>query len=284
VGTLSRVALATQDPFHLCSDKASSSAAELVAACDVLYEAMGAPSWAALAIHFTVSTMARYATNPGPTHWDAAKQTDRYLVGTLDLWLVHGETTCTLEGCVRDVSYCEAVGALDRAAQVTPLNTISITACIAATPRPTHQEAKRINRYPAGMLDPRLAYGEATRALEGYANTDSNTAAHHCTTSGHVPLIDHGAIPGLPRARRLLRLHPLQPQTHLRPHTRSHHHTHSTHTNACHHQIKWAAEQGTQLIHSLINIAANALAKASPPMNSSTSQQPPDCLLSEGEC
>jgi hypothetical protein len=47
----------------------------------------------------------------------------------------------------------------------------------------------------------------------------------------------------------------------------------------------WAAKQGTtRLVHSLIDIAANALAKVSPPMNPSTSQQPPDCLLSEGEC
>jgi hypothetical protein len=37
--------------------------------------------------------------------------------------------------------------------------------------------------------------------------------------------------------------------------------------------------------HSFINLtAADAPAKALPPTNLSTSQQPPDCLLSEGEC
>jgi gag-polypeptide of LTR copia-type len=194
-GAPSWAALATQAPLHLRYDQTSSSAAELMAARDVLYEAAGALSWAALAIHFIVPTVACYAANPGPAHWDAAKQTDRYLAGTLDLWLVHGETTRTLEGCARDASYCEAVGALDRAAQATPLDTVSIAARIAATPGPAHQEAKRISRYPAGTLDPRLAYSEATRALEGYADIDSSAAAHHRTTSGHAPLIDRGDVP-----------------------------------------------------------------------------------------
>ena len=143
-------------------------------------------------------------------------------------------------------------------------------------------------RKPSGSartLDPRLAYGEATRALEGYANTDSSVAAHHRTTLGHAPLIDCGAVPGLPRARRLSRLLPHRPRTRLRPHARSRHHTRSTHTDARHHWIKWAAEQGARLVYSRIaDMAGDALAKASPPACSSTSQQPPDCLLSEGEC
>jgi hypothetical protein len=213
----------------------SSSAAKLAATRNVLYEAVGAPRWAALAIHFIVSTVARYTANLRPVHWDATKQTDRYLIGMLDLWLVHGKTTCTLEGCACDASYCEAVGALegcacntsyckaigalDWVAQATTLNTISIAARIAATPGPAHQEAKQISRYLASTLDPWLAYSEAMCALEGYANTDSSVAAHHCTTSGHMPLIDRGAIPGLPRARRLSRLHPFRPQTRLCPHT-----------------------------------------------------------------
>jgi hypothetical protein len=56
----------------------------------------------ALAIHsdsvYIAQTVVRYAANPGHAHWDAAKQTDRYLTGTLDLWLAHGETTCTPMG------------------------------------------------------------------------------------------------------------------------------------------------------------------------------------------
>ena len=85
----------------------------------------------------------------------------------------------------RDAFYWEAVGALDRAAQAAHpdiASTVSTAARIAATPGPAHQDAfKRISRYPAGTLDPRLAYGEATRALEGYADTDSSAAAHHRT-------------------------------------------------------------------------------------------------------
>jgi hypothetical protein len=107
-GALSQVALATQAPLHLRFDKASSSTAELAATCDMPYEAAGAPSWVALATHldpvYIVQTVACYATNPGHAHWDTAKQTDRYLAGTLDLWLAHGETTRTPMG------YAEADG------------------------------------------------------------------------------------------------------------------------------------------------------------------------------
>jgi hypothetical protein len=168
----------------------SSSTAKLTAMHNMLYKAMGTLSWAALAIHFIVLTVACYAVNPGPMHWDTTKQTDRYLTGMLDLWLVHGKTTCTLEGCACDALYCKAMGALDWAAQATPLDAILIAAHIAATPGPVHQEAKWISRYPAGMLDLWLAYGKATCALKRYANTDSSAAVHHCTTSGHVPLIN----------------------------------------------------------------------------------------------
>ena len=68
---------------------------------DVPYrEAVGALNWAALAtcpdILFTVSTMARFASNPGPVHWDAVKRIFRYLAGSRDLWLSYGEPRCTL--------------------------------------------------------------------------------------------------------------------------------------------------------------------------------------------
>jgi hypothetical protein len=57
----------------------------------VLYrEAVGALGWAALATHsditFILSTMARFAANPGPAHWEAIKRMYRYLAGTLDPW------------------------------------------------------------------------------------------------------------------------------------------------------------------------------------------------------
>jgi hypothetical protein len=79
---------------------------------------------------------------------------------------------------------------------VTTMWTCSSWRAIAATPRPMHQEAfKRISRYLASMLDPWLAYSKAMHALEGYADTNSSAAAHHCTISGHTPLIDCGDVP-----------------------------------------------------------------------------------------
>ena len=78
---------------------------------------VGTPSWVAPATHsnfvLITLTMACYAANPGPTHWDAAKQTDRYLAGMLDLWLAQGETTCTLMG------YTDADGSMTGGCHVT---------------------------------------------------------------------------------------------------------------------------------------------------------------------
>jgi hypothetical protein len=40
--------------------------------------------------------MARFASNPGPAHWEAIKRIFRYLAGTCDLWLLYGEARRTL--------------------------------------------------------------------------------------------------------------------------------------------------------------------------------------------
>ncbi len=71
--------------------------------CNVPYrEAVSALNWAALATHpdisFTVSTVARFGTNPGPAHWEAVKRIFCYLTGTRDLWLLYGEQKCALLG------------------------------------------------------------------------------------------------------------------------------------------------------------------------------------------
>jgi hypothetical protein len=88
---------------HLHSDQTPSSMTKLTVMCDMPYhKAVGALNWAALATHpnitFTVSTVVHFTTNPRPVHWDAIKWIYRYLAGTLDVWLVYGETMCTLKG------------------------------------------------------------------------------------------------------------------------------------------------------------------------------------------
>ena len=88
---------------HLSTDQAPASAAECAMMCDVPYhKAVGALNWAALAtrpdIAFAVATVARFANNPGPAHWEAVKQIFRYLSGTRDLWLTYGEESSPLAG------------------------------------------------------------------------------------------------------------------------------------------------------------------------------------------
>jgi hypothetical protein len=78
---------------------------------DIPYrEAVGALNWAALAtrpdIAFSVATVARFAQNPGPTHWDAVKRIFRYLSGTRDLWLTYGKESSPLAG------YADADGSM----------------------------------------------------------------------------------------------------------------------------------------------------------------------------
>jgi hypothetical protein len=96
---------------RLSSKQAPKSAAEFAAMRDVPYrEAVGALNWAALLmrpdIAFAVSTVAQFAANPGPVHWEAVKRIYRYLAGTRDLWLTYGEIRRTLEG------YADADGSM----------------------------------------------------------------------------------------------------------------------------------------------------------------------------
>jgi transposase InsO family protein len=96
---------------RLSSEQSPKSAAEFAAMRDVPYrEAVGALNWAALStrpdIAFAVSTVARFAAEPGPAHWEAVKRIFRYLAGTRDLWLSYGETRRTLEG------YADADGSM----------------------------------------------------------------------------------------------------------------------------------------------------------------------------
>ena len=87
----------------LTSEQAPASAAKFAAMRDIPYrEAVGALNWAALAtrpdISFAMSTVARFASKPGPAHWEAVKRIFRYLAGTRDLWLSYGETQRALIG------------------------------------------------------------------------------------------------------------------------------------------------------------------------------------------
>jgi hypothetical protein len=93
------------------------STTEFAVRRNVPCEAAGAPSWVALATHsdfvLIAPTVVRYAANPRLTHWNTAKQTDRYLAGMLDLWLAQGKTTCTLMG------YADADGSMTEGCHIT---------------------------------------------------------------------------------------------------------------------------------------------------------------------
>ena len=96
---------------RLTSEHAPATPAKFMAMCNVPYwEAVGALNWAALAtrpdIAFAVATVARFAANPGPVHWEAVKRIFRYLAGTRELWLSYGETRRALEG------YADADGSM----------------------------------------------------------------------------------------------------------------------------------------------------------------------------
>ena len=96
---------------RLSSDQAPASAAECAMMRDVPYrKAVGALNWAALAtrpdIAFAVATVARFAANPRPAHWEAMKWIFHYLSGTRDLWLMYGEANTPLEG------YADADGSM----------------------------------------------------------------------------------------------------------------------------------------------------------------------------
>jgi len=65
-------------------------------------EAVSTLNWAILAtcldIAFAVTTVARFAANPGPAHWEAVKQIFHYLSGMRNLWLTYGKASTPLEG------------------------------------------------------------------------------------------------------------------------------------------------------------------------------------------
>jgi Reverse transcriptase (RNA-dependent DNA polymerase) len=88
---------------RLSSEQAPASATECAIMRDVPYrEAVGTLNWAVLStcpdIAFAVATMVRFASNPGPVHWEAVKRIFCYLAGMCDLWLSYGESKHTLEG------------------------------------------------------------------------------------------------------------------------------------------------------------------------------------------
>jgi hypothetical protein len=96
---------------HLSSKQAPASATECAIMHDVPYrEAVSALNWAALStcpdITFTVATVACFASNPGPVHWEAIKWIFHYLAGMRDLWLSYSESKRTLEG------YADADGSM----------------------------------------------------------------------------------------------------------------------------------------------------------------------------
>lgn len=65
-------------------------------------EAVGSLMYAMLGtrpdISFAVTTLARFAKNPGPVHWEAVLRVFKYLKGTRALWLTYGNTSGELRG------------------------------------------------------------------------------------------------------------------------------------------------------------------------------------------
>jgi hypothetical protein len=99
---------------------------------------------------------------------------------------------------MRDVPYCEAVGALNWATLATRPDiayAVATVACFGENPGPTHWEAvKRIFRYLAGTHNLWLSYGETRHILEGYADADGSMAEDRHTISGYAFLIDGGTV------------------------------------------------------------------------------------------
>ena len=88
---------------HLSSDQAPASAAECTMMHDIPYhKAISALNWAILVmrpdITFAVTTVAQFAFNPGPAHWEAIKWIFCFLSGMCNLWLTDGKTSTPLEG------------------------------------------------------------------------------------------------------------------------------------------------------------------------------------------
>lgn len=84
------------DPnIELSSAQAPQTSYDLAKMRDVPYrEAVGSLMYAAMGtrpdIAFAVSLLSRFATSPGPAHWEAVKRVFRYLKGTRELRLTYG--------------------------------------------------------------------------------------------------------------------------------------------------------------------------------------------------
>jgi hypothetical protein len=92
------------DPqLKLSQAQALSTTEEHAVMRDVPYrEAVGSLMYAALGtrpdIAFAITTLSRFASNPGVIHWNATKRVFRYLKGTRDLWLTFGGVKTDLKG------------------------------------------------------------------------------------------------------------------------------------------------------------------------------------------
>jgi hypothetical protein len=87
----------------LHSGQSPSTGAEYAAMRHIPYrEAVGSLMYASLGtrpdISYAVTTVSRFSSNPGPTHWDAVHRVYRYLIGTKDLRLVYGGEQSSLIG------------------------------------------------------------------------------------------------------------------------------------------------------------------------------------------
>ena len=85
--------------------------AEIAQMRDIPYhEAVRSLMYAALGtrpdIAFTVQTVSRFLTKPGPAHWEAVKRIFRYLKSMMDLWLSYGMSRMDLMG------YADADGSM----------------------------------------------------------------------------------------------------------------------------------------------------------------------------
>src|SRR6266436_3155482 len=111
---------------------------------------------------------------------------------------------------MRDVPYCETVGALNWAALAThPDIAFAVTtiARFTANPRPTHWDAiKQIFHYLAGTRDLWLSYGETKHALVGYADADGSMAEDRCAITGYAFLINGGTVSWSSKCQEILSL------------------------------------------------------------------------------
>ncbi len=95
---------------------------------------------------------------------------------------------------MRDVPYCEAVGALNWATLATRPDiafAVSTVARFSANPGMAHWTAvKHIFRYLAGTCDLWLTYGEARRMLVGYTDANGSMTEDRHAITGYAFLID----------------------------------------------------------------------------------------------